>query len=518
MKSNKGFTLVEILAVVVVLGIIVLISTNMVLRQLDKSRKNAFVTDVSQYVKSTSYDSLVKDKLDQYVIYYFPDSGIEILPKVNHSGYMIKDENDNVRIQVWHSGLNVCATKSFTDKNVSIDESIKTEEDCNSFLADLKADEEVSVKSITGEDVSYKLKASCFTLDSNNNIDNFDTNACGTVMVIPNKINGEYVNGITEDFYDNQPTDFTSLYIIGVKNIVDIPTGFLNKSPDIHKSVVSNLPNLETIHSFASSPNIKTFYLSKCPKLIDIPSGILAIENTLEYLTLEDLPSVTSIGNAFSRSQLNEINVSNFPELVEITSSAFTETAGDTKVTISNNPKLLRITSSAFYQSKLRSMNIHDNASLLEITNGSIACYNESSGCYIDELNIYNNPNLERINNSGFQGFEFKTIKLYNNPKLKNIQYSAFTKIKAEEVDLSGLELETFDLTAWKNSKIDKLILPSTITSFSYGTASDLNDIVNDSIQFSGSNKCSLINLFRTSNGDGTYTYLVDKNKLPDCP
>ena len=36
MKSNKGFTLVEILAVVVVLGIIVLISTNTFLSMLNQ--------------------------------------------------------------------------------------------------------------------------------------------------------------------------------------------------------------------------------------------------------------------------------------------------------------------------------------------------------------------------------------------------------------------------------------------------------------------------------------------------
>ena len=209
MKSNKGFTMVEILAVVVILGIVVLISTNLVLKQLNKSKKQAFITDVEQFIKSTNYDTLVKDKLDEYVVYSFPDNGIEILPKVNHSGFMIKDENDNIRIQIWNSSLEMCAVKSFSDKEVTIDESIKTEDDCKSFLPNV-TNSEISVKSITGENVNYNLKDSCYTLDSNNKITNFDTINCGTVLVIPNKINGENVAGIDDSFVTNASKDFTS--------------------------------------------------------------------------------------------------------------------------------------------------------------------------------------------------------------------------------------------------------------------------------------------------------------------
>ncbi|MBR5662870.1 MAG: leucine-rich repeat protein [Bacilli bacterium] len=516
MKSNKGFTMVEILAVVVVLGIVAIISTNIVLKHLEKSKKQAFITDVEQFVKSTNYDTLVKDKLEQYVIYSFPNSGIEILPKTDYSGFMIKDENDKVRIQIWNNNLGMCAVKSFTDKEAKIDENIETEEDCMAFLPNV-TNSEISVKSLTGEDVNYNLTSSCYTLDADHKIDNFDTSTCGTIMIIPNKINGEHVNGITDDFYDNQPKNFTSLYVMGVKNLTDIPTGFLSDNPDFKKAILSNLPNLETIHSFVSNPNTNVFYLTNCPKLESIPSGILYAKNNLEYITLEGLPSVTSIGSDFEHSQLKEINISNFDSLTEITSMAFYDTQGDAKVTISNNPNLVRITSTALGSSMFKSLHIFNNQSFLEITNGALSCYDQN-GCYIDELLIYNNPNLERINNSGFQGYEFNTIKLYNNPKLKNIQYSAFSKIKADVVDLSGLELETFDFTGWSQSKIGKLILPSTLTGFSYGDASNLNAIVTDSIEFGGSNKCSLIDLFRTSNGDGTYTYKVDKNKLPNCP
>jgi hypothetical protein len=78
--------------------------------------------------------------------------------------------------------------------------------------------------------------------------------------------------------------------------------------------------------------------------------------------------------------------------------------------------------------------------------------------------------------------------------------------------------MTVFNFSGFYNASIDNLTIPSTITSFTTGTVNTFNTLVKEKIRFGGSDKCSLINLFRTSNGDGTYTYLVDKDKLPDCP
>ena len=533
-SNNKGFTLIEILAAIVILGIILIISTNLVFRQVNKARKQAFITDVEQFKKTTSYENIAKDKMDQYAIYYFPDSGIDILPKKKtkikengetkevdlYSGFMIKDEDDNVRIQIWNRQLNMCAVKSFSGSNVEIDDSIKTEEDCNSFVPDLVDGKEVSIKSITGENVNYKIKPSCYTLDADNNIDNFNSSECGTVLVVPNKINGNNVNGFTEDFYDNAPKNFTSLYIVGVTGITELPSSLLARNENFKKSVISKLPNLEIINSglLSQNPNIETFFLTNCPKLTSImPGAISSVPTSLENLTLEDLPKLTTINSAFTNSPIKKVNISGFDSLTEITGLSFSNLNGDTEVIVSNNPNLELFQNSAFSASYIKSMDISNNPKLVKITNGAISCYDTSLKCYIDELVMHDNPNFETLENGAFQGYEFKNIKLYNMPKLKNIRYSAFYGINAEVMDLSGLELETIDLTAFSNASIDKLILPPTITSITYGSVASLNSIVKDSIEFGGSDKCSLIDLFRTSNGDGTYTYLVDQSKLPNC-
>lgn len=52
MKNKKGFTLVELLAVIVILAVIILIAINAVLPQMAKARKNGFADEVMNYAKA----------------------------------------------------------------------------------------------------------------------------------------------------------------------------------------------------------------------------------------------------------------------------------------------------------------------------------------------------------------------------------------------------------------------------------------------------------------------------------
>ena len=59
LKNSKGFTLVELLAVIVVLAVIILIAMPAVMSSMDKARKNALLTEVSEITKvaQTAYAS-----------------------------------------------------------------------------------------------------------------------------------------------------------------------------------------------------------------------------------------------------------------------------------------------------------------------------------------------------------------------------------------------------------------------------------------------------------------------------
>ena len=553
MKNKKGFTLVEVLAVIVALSVIILIATFVILNKVNQSREKVFITEVESTLKSTSYDSLTKDKIGKFAYYAFPNSGLEALTKEVGSGFMVKDENEQLRVSLWNSNISKCAVKSFSDTNVTIDNSIKTADDCSSFLPNLKGNEEVSVKGLTGLDVDYKLKASCFTIDENGVISDFDTTTCGTVLVVPNKISDVLVTNFSEDFYENTGSEITDLYMIGLTGIKDLNKYFMHNDTALKNVYISNnkylgadelvelgqgesagdyeqvtvggknykvIPHTIGTDFLTGCTNIEKFYFTKM-NMKAIPAGMLNPALKLTSLTFEELPKLENVyslvgGNILTGGcPVEKIVIKDLDSVQRISNGAFYIITGDTDVVISNNDELTEISNGAFSESKLRSLTISNNPKL-SIMQSGFQC--TTHDCYIDKLEISNNENLETLQNSFLAGYELGEVTLKNLPKLKNIRYGAFSGITVDVLDLSDLPLEKFDFTGFYESSIDTLILPSTITSFDYGTAASFDTIVNEKIEFGGSDKCSLIDLFRTNNGNGTYTYLVDESKLPSCP
>lgn len=60
MKKNKGFTLVELLAVIVILAVIALIATPVVLQMIETSRKGAAESSMLSYVDATEKTIVTK--------------------------------------------------------------------------------------------------------------------------------------------------------------------------------------------------------------------------------------------------------------------------------------------------------------------------------------------------------------------------------------------------------------------------------------------------------------------------
>jgi len=64
MKNKKGFTLVELLAVIVILAVIILIAVNAVLPQMRKARRNSFTDEVINFGKAAE-TKYVADSISQ---------------------------------------------------------------------------------------------------------------------------------------------------------------------------------------------------------------------------------------------------------------------------------------------------------------------------------------------------------------------------------------------------------------------------------------------------------------------
>jgi len=63
-KNQKGFTLVELLAVIVILAVIILIAVNAIIPQMNKARKNAFIDEVAVYAQAAE-KAYVANQIDE---------------------------------------------------------------------------------------------------------------------------------------------------------------------------------------------------------------------------------------------------------------------------------------------------------------------------------------------------------------------------------------------------------------------------------------------------------------------
>lgn len=153
MKNNKkGFTLVELLAVIVVLAIIILIAMPSVMSAMDKARRNALITEATEIVKiaTTAYaDDSMGTGITKvcYNLKYLADNGY--LDK-NLTGYTGQvgvqvDATGKVETQIWLSnGIYKIVTKtesghvdgSFSN-NLDVKDNIaageSTTNDCKSY-------------------------------------------------------------------------------------------------------------------------------------------------------------------------------------------------------------------------------------------------------------------------------------------------------------------------------------------------------------------------------------------------
>ena len=85
-NHNKGFTLVELLAVIVILAVIVLLATTVIIPMMNKSKKNAILNEARSYMKAAD-DSYVFDDVDV--------NSVECINVSDLNGEYIKKDNSN---------------------------------------------------------------------------------------------------------------------------------------------------------------------------------------------------------------------------------------------------------------------------------------------------------------------------------------------------------------------------------------------------------------------------------------
>ena len=126
---RRGFTLVELLAVIIILGVLSLITIPVISSEINKSRINAYRTSVQNIIdKAKEYS--VKNMQDSDI----PEDGLDIKVlkfknKNIKSGLIKKNENDEIEAVNIYDG-NYCASGT---KNSIIIERVNNVEECNTI-------------------------------------------------------------------------------------------------------------------------------------------------------------------------------------------------------------------------------------------------------------------------------------------------------------------------------------------------------------------------------------------------
>ena len=114
LKNTKGFTLVELLAVIVVLAVIILIAMPAVMNSMEKARRNAFAVEANELVKiaQTAYSDLMMKNLTGnsycFSYQYLKDAGFLEKNDTNYSGSVSVniDSNGKASYKIWLTNKN----------------------------------------------------------------------------------------------------------------------------------------------------------------------------------------------------------------------------------------------------------------------------------------------------------------------------------------------------------------------------------------------------------------------------
>ncbi|MDD3392931.1 MAG: BspA family leucine-rich repeat surface protein [Bacilli bacterium] len=229
MQKNKGFTLTELLAVIVILAIVALIATPLIMNIISEAKKGAFLD--SSYAIVTAAEqgyakSLIKEIDAEETEYTFVD-GVKALKNGNISldykgsnpnyGNLIINDEGNVTINFYSNGF--CATKGYDTDTITI-RAVDAKEDC---VPDVVA----PVITLEDSDIMITTADTSYIEPGYSAIDDTDGDITSSV-VITNDINygeaGEYYITYTISDSAGNSTIITRKVIVFVESILKVAT------------------------------------------------------------------------------------------------------------------------------------------------------------------------------------------------------------------------------------------------------------------------------------------------------
>ena len=437
MKNKKGFTIIELLAVVVIIGLLTSIAIVGITKYIDNSRRKTYIAIAKEYIDIAS-NMISHNKLiarDKNTVYYFHINNLETNDgKIMQSPYgewvdayviVVVDEN-NKYTYYWTSldkaGMKVDITKegdlktssiyNTNDKSVYLGYPIGGRDNVKYTYEDGDTDNKRTFYKITSEEAdncySYKLTG---TGDNRTATITYYNSSCGKDVIIPDMIDNYVVTSIYAYAFNN----------MGLTTV---------KIPD-------------TVTSIGS----RAFAYNKLTKVV-LPTTLVTIDS-----------------EAFMKNQLPAIDFSSSTVLKTIGARAFRYN----QITGFSLPKsVTSLGACAFCDNPI------PNPSFLYGTTNGETDYSKIRG-YIGDLSEFQNKTfvipgevngvkLKTIEGSAFYSMGLSGWTVVIPDSVTSIGGSAFAANGISAVNLpSGLK--TIGSSAFYNNKITNIVIPDSVTS-----------------------------------------------------
>lgn len=516
MKNNKGFTLIELIAVIVLVGLIALIITPKITKVLKTQKMNIFKESVEGIVKSVKEDAVNNAGFNStttsnYRAYIYDGTGLYLTV----AGNKASDEDIKISGKIDKGQGTVVVTK---DSEIVL--AIYNDKFCAKKNAD---DTSITVEEYSGtcvnDEIDIPEATSCFAYETNPDntltITGYDYNnaSCSKDLVIPNRINGKIVSKLAdfafvdaevkiveyleedqygnthyyEEYAANFQEDKEAMYAETI-NATDISEKRCYTNPDESNWAAVDINYVHTagdgyygcafnISHTPSSGKINNYKFnsidfSHATALTKIPTGLIAFSSVAK-ITFGDY--ITEIGTmAFSTNYLSDVVIPK--NITTINSFAFQENQID-DVDFTNAQNLKSIKAGAFCQNSINSVNIQNLNNLELIGGGWWGSFEENM---LTSVTLQNLPKLTNIGNveDEFGPFNYNnisTLVIDNVPNLKVFGGQAFCSNNLSSVTLPS-SVTTLGHNSFADNALTEIILPSELTTIGEYAFSE-NDI-----------------------------------------